>query len=61
MMKVELLGAYGRDIRVDNGRRFLSFATNCKLALSNTFCSKRKGRIYHTHNGTSPNDRKRID
>ena len=56
-----VLGAYGRDARNDNGERLLSFATNCKLALTNTFFSTRKGGISHTHNGTSPNDRKRID
>ena len=56
-----VLGAYGRDVRNDNGRRLLSFATNCKLALTNTFFSTRKGGISHTHNGTSPNDRMRID
>lgn len=56
-----VLGAYGRDLINDNGKRLLSFATNCKLALTNTFFSTRKGGISHTHNGTGPNDRKRID
>jgi len=56
-----VLGAYGRDVRSDNGKRLLSFATSCKLALTNTFFSTRKGGISHTYNGTSLNDRKRID
>ena len=55
------LGAYGRDVRNDNGRRFLSFLTNCKFELTNTFFSTRKGGISFTHNGTNPIDRKRID
>ena len=56
-----VLGAYGRDVRNDNGKRLLSFATNCKQALTNTFFSMRKGGISHTHNATSPNERMRID
>ena len=43
-----VLGAYGRDIRNDNGRQILPFATNCKLALTNTFFKSRKGGISHT-------------
>ena len=35
--------------------------TNCKLPLTNTFFSTRKGGTLYAHNGTSPNDRKRID
>ena len=56
-----VLGEYGRDVHNDNGKRLLSFATNCKLALTNMFVSTRKGGISHTHNGTSPNDRAPID
>ena len=55
------LRVYGRDVRNDNGRRLLSFATNCKLAPTNTFYRTRMGGISQTHNGTRPNDRKRID
>ena len=51
-----VLGEYGRDARNDNGDRLRSFATSCKLALTNTFFSTRKGGILHTHNGTNPND-----
>ena len=56
-----VLGAYGRDVLNDHGKRLISFATNWKLALTNTFSSTRKGGISHRHNGTSPNDRQRID
>ena len=41
------LAAYGRDVKNDHGERLLSFATNCKLALTNTFFSPRKGGISH--------------
>ena len=45
-----------------NDSSFRSPPINCKLALSNTFFSKRNnGGISHTHNGTSPNGRKQID
>ena len=60
-MKV-VLGAYRRDVRNDNGKRLLPFATNCKLALTNPIFSTHKGGISHTHYyGISPNDRNRID
>ena len=39
----------------------LLFAINCKLALTNTILSSRKGSTPHTHTGARPNDRKRID
>ena len=61
MMKVECLGLYRRDVRNDDGKQLLSFATNCKLALINPLFSTRKGGMSHTHDGTSPNDRKRTD
>ena len=56
-----MLGADGRDVGNDNGKRLISFATNCKLALSKARFSTRKGVISDTRNGTSPNGRKRID
>ena len=56
-----VLGTYGRDsLAKDNAKQVLPFATNRKLALTNTFFSTRKGGILHTHNGTRPNDRERI-
>ena len=43
-----VLGAYGRDVLNDNGKRLLSFATD-KLALTSTFSAHaRKGGISHT-------------
>ena len=49
-----VLGAYGRDVRNDNnGKQLLSFATNCKVTLTNTFFSTHKDWISHTPNGTS--------
>ena len=57
-----VLGAYGRDELNNNGKRLLNFATDNKLAVTNTFFSTRKGGILHTHNGVI-GDRagKRID
>ena len=46
-----VLGAYGRDELNDNGKRLLNFATDNKLAVTNTFFSTRKGGISHTYNG----------
>ena len=58
----KVLGAYGRDVLNENGKRLLNFAANNKLALTNTFFSACKGGISHTHNGIgSRNDCKRID
>ena len=45
------LGAYGRDELNNNGKRLLNFATDNKLAVTNTFFSTRKGGISHTYNG----------
>ena len=57
-----VLGAYGRDELNSNGKRLLAFASDNKLALTNTFFSTRKGGISHTFNGiSSRNDQKRID
>lgn len=57
-----VLGAYGRDELNSNGKRLLAFASDNRLALTNTFFSARKGGISHTFNGiSSRNDRKRID
>ena len=55
-----VFGAYGREVRNDNGKRLLSFPTNFKLALTDTFFRTHKGGISRTHHGTRPNDRKRI-
>ena len=44
----EVLGAYGCDELNDNGKRLLNFATDNKLAVTNTFFSTRKGGISHT-------------
>ena len=59
-----VLGAYGRDELNDNGKRLLNFATDNKLAVTNTFFSTRKGGIPHTYNGVigdRAGDFKRID
>lgn len=55
-----VLEAYGRDLKSNTGEQLLSFATNFKLALTNTFFSRRKGGMSHTRTGTRPNVRKRI-
>ena len=60
----EILGTYGRDELNDNGKRLLSFATDNKLAIMNTFFSTRKGGVSHTYNGVTgsrTSDFKRID
>ena len=46
-----VLGAYGRDELNNNGKRLLNFATDNKLAVTNTFFSTRKGGISHAYNG----------
>ena len=46
-----VLGAYGRDELNKNGKRLLNFATDNKLAVTNTFFSTHKGGISHTYNG----------
>ena len=59
-----VLGAYGRDELNSNGKRLLNFATDNKLAVTNTFFSTRKGGISHTYNGVigdRAGDFKRID
>lgn len=59
-----VLGAYGRDEMNDNGKLLLNFASDNKLAITNTFFSTRKGGISHTHNGVigdRASDFKRID
>ena len=59
-----VLGAYGRDEFNNNGKRLLNFATDNKLASTNTFFSTRKGSISHTYNGVigdRAGDFKRID
>ena len=44
-----ILGTYGRDELNDNGKLLLSFATDSKLAIMNTFFSTREGGVSHTH------------
>ena len=59
-----VLGAYGHDELNNNGKRLLNFATDNKLAVTNTFFSTRKGGISHTYNGVigdRAGDFKRID
>ena len=47
-----VLGAYGPDELNNNGKRLLNFATDNKLAVTNTlFFSTRKGGISHTYHG----------
>ena len=58
-----VLGTFGRDELNDNGKLLLSFATDNKLAIMNTF-STRKGGVSHTYNGVTgsrTSDFKRID
>ena len=50
-----VLGAYGRRDINDDGTRLETFAATCKLALTNTFFSTRKGGISHSHDGIGPN------
>ena len=59
-----VLGGYGRDELNNNGKRLLNFATDNKLAVTNTFFSTRKGGILHTYDGVigdRAGDFKRID
>ena len=59
-----VLGAYGRDELNNTGKRLLNFATDNKLAVTNTFFSTRKGGISHIYNrviGDRVGDFKRID
>ena len=59
-----VLGAYGRDELNNTGKRLLNFATDHKLAVTNTFFSTRKGGTSHTYNGVigdRAGDFKRID
>ena len=59
-----ILSTYGRDELNDNGKILLSFATDNKLAIMNTFFSTRKGGVSHTYKGVTASrtsDFKRID
>ena len=59
-----ILGTYRRDELNDNGKLLLSFATDSKLAIMNTFFSTRKGgvsQIYNGATGSRTSDFKRID
>ena len=44
-----ILGTYGRDELNYNGKLLLSFATDNRLAIMNTFFSTRKGGVSHTY------------
>ena len=48
-----ILGTYGYDELNHNGKLLLSFATDNKLAITNTFFSTRKGGVSHTYNGVT--------
>ena len=59
-----VLGACGRHELNNNGKRLLNFATDNKLAVTNTFFSTRKGGISHIYNdviGDRAGDFKRIE
>lgn len=56
-----VIGMYGRDELNDNGMLLLTFATENRLALTNTFFETRKSGIWHTYNGVSGTDCKRLD
>ena len=59
-----ILGTDGRDELNDNGKLLLTFTTDNKLAIMNTFFSTRKGGVSHTYNdvtGNRTSDFKRID
>ena len=51
-----VMGNHGRDELNDNGRLLLTFATDNRLAILNTFFDTRKGGIWHTYNGVSGRD-----
>ena len=44
-----VMGEHGRDELNDNGRLLLTFATDNRLAITNTFFSTRKDGIWHTY------------
>lgn len=46
-----VLGAYGRDELNNTGKRLLTFASDNKLAPTNTFFSTRRDGISHTFKG----------
>ena len=55
-------GAYECDEFISNGKHLQAFATDNKLALTNTFSCARKGVLSDTFDGiSSRNDQKRID
>ena len=56
-----IMGEHGRDKLNDNGRLLLTFATDNRLAITNTFFPTRKGGIWHTYNGVSGDECRRID
>ena len=59
-----ILGTHGHDELNDKGKLLLSFPTDNKLAIMNTFFSTREGGVSHTYNGVTrsrTSDFKRID
>ena len=56
-----VMGEEGRNELNDNGRLLLTFATDNRLAILNTFFPARRGGTWHTCNGVSGNERWRLD
>ncbi|CAB1108182.1 unnamed protein product [Ectocarpus sp. CCAP 1310/34] len=55
------MGEYGRNELNDNGRLLLTFATDNRLAVLNTFFDTRRSGIWHTFNGPSGRERRCLD
>ena len=55
------MGEFGRNELNDNGRRLLTFATDNRLAVLNTFFDKRRDGIWHTYNGPTGDACKCLD
>ena len=55
------MGEFGRNELNDNGRLLLTFATDKRLLVLNTFFDRRGGEIWYTYNGPSGSKRKYLD
>ena len=55
------MGEYGRNELNENGELLLTFATDNRLAVLNTFFDTRRGGIWHTFNGPSGRERRCLD
>eukprot|EP00903_Cladosiphon_okamuranus_P019178 g17640.t1 len=55
------MGEVGRNELNDNGRRLLTFATDNRLAVLNTFFHTRRDGIWHTYNGPAGDECKCLD